>query len=234
MIAHVSIGVRDVEKSRAFYDAVLAPLGYKRIRAARSLVGYGYGAESISLWVVSAERPLAADEKSGLHFCFEAPNAAAVDTFYAAALGAGGRDNGTPRGRYMALITTPPSSSIRTATASKHIMGRARREGVTRQRSGRVRRRRQPVLDGCHEARRAGRGPRFRRRLRLLHCRRTGWRQRQSGWHRHDRRDAGPVARHSNGDGVATGRVPARGSSKSCRSKTAGPWRPAAPRQSIP
>jgi catechol 2,3-dioxygenase-like lactoylglutathione lyase family enzyme len=96
MIAHVSIGVRDVDRSRAFYDAVLAPLGYKCIRAARSLVGYGYGADTISFWVIFAERPVPLDEKSGLHFCFAAPDAAAVDAFHAAALRAGRRDNGAP------------------------------------------------------------------------------------------------------------------------------------------
>jgi hypothetical protein len=69
MIAHLSIGVRDVTRSKSFYDAALEPLGYQCIRAAKSLVGYGYGADSISFWVVSAERPVPADEKSGLHFC---------------------------------------------------------------------------------------------------------------------------------------------------------------------
>src|SRR5690348_10411952 len=44
MIAHISIGVRDIDSSKRFYDAVLEPLGYKCLRAARSLVGYGYGA----------------------------------------------------------------------------------------------------------------------------------------------------------------------------------------------
>ena len=93
VIAHVSIGVRDIDRSKRFYDAVLEPLGYKCLRAARSLVGYGYGRDSISLWVVQAERPVPADEKSGLHFCFTAADAAAVDAFHAAALRAGGNDN---------------------------------------------------------------------------------------------------------------------------------------------
>ena len=96
MIAHVSIGVRDADRSRAFYDATLAPLGYRRIRASRSIVGYGYGTATISFWVLSAERPVLADEKSGLHLCFAAPDAAAVDAFHAAALRAGGHDNGAP------------------------------------------------------------------------------------------------------------------------------------------
>ena len=69
MIAHISIGVRDIGSSKRFYDAVLEPLGYKCLRAATSLVGYGYGRDSIALWVVQAEHPVSADEKSGLHFC---------------------------------------------------------------------------------------------------------------------------------------------------------------------
>ena len=96
MIAHVSIGVRDVDRSKSFYDAALEPLGYKCIRQARTFIGYGYGRDSIAFWLASAERPVPADEKSGLHFCFTAPNRAAVDAFHRAALRAGGRDNGAP------------------------------------------------------------------------------------------------------------------------------------------
>jgi catechol 2,3-dioxygenase-like lactoylglutathione lyase family enzyme len=119
MIAHVSIGVRHVDRSRTFYDAVLEPLGYRCIRAARTLVGYGYGTDSISFWVVSAERPVRADEKSGLHFCFAAPNAVAVDAFHAAALRSGGQDNGAPGLRpiygpdyYAAFIIDPDGYRI--------------------------------------------------------------------------------------------------------------------------
>ena len=43
MIAHISIGVKDIDISKRFYDAALEPLGYKYLRAARSLLGYGYG-----------------------------------------------------------------------------------------------------------------------------------------------------------------------------------------------
>ena len=97
MIAHVSIGVRDIDRSKRFYDTVLEPLGYKCLRAARTLQGYGYGRDSIALWVFQAEHPVPADEKSGLHFCFVAANAAAaVNAFHAAALRSGGRDNGAP------------------------------------------------------------------------------------------------------------------------------------------
>ena len=119
MIAHLSLGVRDVEKSKRFYDAALAPLGYRCLRAARTRLGYGYGRDRIALWIFSGERPVAADEKSGLHFCFAAPDAAGVDAFHAAALGAGGHDNGAPGLRpmyapdyYAAFIIDPDGYRI--------------------------------------------------------------------------------------------------------------------------
>jgi len=119
MIAHVSIGVSNIDKSKRFYDSALEPLGYKCLRAARSLLGYGYGSDSIALWVVQAERPVPADEKSGLHFCFAAPDAAAVDAFHAAAMAAGGHDNGAPGlrpiygpGYYAAFIIDPDGYRI--------------------------------------------------------------------------------------------------------------------------
>ena len=52
MLAHISIGVRDIDRSKRFYDATLEPLGYKCLRAAKTLLGYGYGRDSIALWVV--------------------------------------------------------------------------------------------------------------------------------------------------------------------------------------
>ena len=70
MIAHMSIGVRDIDRSKRFYDAALEPLGYRCVRAARTATGYGYGAETIAFWVMLAEHPIAPDEKSGLHVCF--------------------------------------------------------------------------------------------------------------------------------------------------------------------
>ena len=119
MIAHVSIGVRDIDRSKRFYDAALEPLGYTCLRVARSLLGYGYGRDSIALWVVQAERPVPADEKSGLHFCFAAPDTAAVDAFHSAAMASGGHDNGAPGLRpvygsdyYAAFIIDPDGYRI--------------------------------------------------------------------------------------------------------------------------
>ena len=119
MIAHVSIGVTDIDRSKRFYEAALEPLGYKCLRAARTLLGYGYGRDNIALWVVQAEHPVPADEKSGLHFCFTAENAAAVEAFHAAALRSGGQDNGAPGLRpiygpdyYAAFIIDPDGYRI--------------------------------------------------------------------------------------------------------------------------
>ena len=94
MFDHVSIGVRDIARAKRFYDAALAPLGYSCLRDSQSLLGYGAGA--VALWISPTESPVPADPNSGLHFCFLAPDETAVQAFHAAALHAGGRDNGRP------------------------------------------------------------------------------------------------------------------------------------------
>ena len=96
MLNHVSIGVRDIARTKRFYDAVLTPLGYT-CRSGGENEGYlGYGADQVALWVSPTEKPVAADKTSGLHFCFDAPTRKSVDAFYAAALESGGKDNGKP------------------------------------------------------------------------------------------------------------------------------------------
>lgn len=117
MIDHVSIGVRSVAASKRFYDATLRPLGYQRLSdSAESL---GYGAASPVLWINAAERPVPADSRSGLHFCFSAPDRKSVDAFHAAGLSSGGRDNGRPglradygAGYYAAYLLDPDGYRI--------------------------------------------------------------------------------------------------------------------------
>lgn len=94
MINHVSIGVRNLAKTRRFYDAALKPLGYNCLSEGE--ISLGYGGDSVALWISVTDRPVPADMTSGLHFCFTAPTRKSVDAFYAAALEAGGRDNGKP------------------------------------------------------------------------------------------------------------------------------------------
>ena len=92
MINHVSIGVRDVQRSKTFYDAALKPLGYRLMSDGETSLGYGD--KSVALWVQKSERPAPADMASGLHFCFDAPSRKSVAEFHKAALAAGGKDNG--------------------------------------------------------------------------------------------------------------------------------------------
>ena len=94
MINHVSIGVCDLARAKRFYDAVLAPLGSSCL--SEDAGSLGYGREGIAFWVGRAEHPVPADDRSYLHFCFDAPTRKSVDAFHAAALRSGGQDNGPP------------------------------------------------------------------------------------------------------------------------------------------
>ncbi|MBU6491548.1 VOC family protein [Pandoraea sp.] len=91
---HVSIGVRDIDVARKFYDAALRPLGYTCLSESGDMLGYGR--DGVALWIGMAARPVPADTGSGLHFCLRAPNRESVIAFHAAAMHAGGTDNGKP------------------------------------------------------------------------------------------------------------------------------------------
>jgi catechol 2,3-dioxygenase-like lactoylglutathione lyase family enzyme len=112
MIDHVSIGVRDLQRTKRFYDAALAPLGYTCL--SESPGGLGYGAGAVAFWISASARPVPPDAESGLHFCFAAPSRQAVAAFHRAALAAGGGDNGAPGLRaeygpdYYAAFATDP------------------------------------------------------------------------------------------------------------------------------
>src|SRR5262249_44718022 len=96
MLDHVSLGVTDLERSRHFYDAVLRPLGLVRTVDFEKR-GSDYGAMASSLGVeftITSEK--GAKPSSGMHLCFCAPDRAAVQAFYAAALVSGGRGDGDP------------------------------------------------------------------------------------------------------------------------------------------
>ena len=94
MFDHISVGVRDIARSKAFYDAALEPLGYRCLSEGSNSLGYGK--EAVGLWIGATSSPVPDDPKSGLHLCFVAPDRDSVARFHAAALAAGGRDNGPP------------------------------------------------------------------------------------------------------------------------------------------
>ncbi len=121
MIDHVSIGVRDISRTKRFYDAALMPLGYHCLSEGNGSLGYGRErSRSGSVPRSIRCRPII---RSGLHFCFTAPTRDSVDACHAAALGAGGSDNGKPGLRtdydpnyYAAFIIDPDGYRIEALT----------------------------------------------------------------------------------------------------------------------
>jgi catechol 2,3-dioxygenase-like lactoylglutathione lyase family enzyme len=99
IFTHVTVGTNNLEKARAFYDAVLAPLGYKRLT---DLGGNGsiWGESAPEFFVLKPANGQPATHANGGTISFRAPNRAAVAGFHRAALSAGGTDEGAvgPRG----------------------------------------------------------------------------------------------------------------------------------------
>jgi catechol 2,3-dioxygenase-like lactoylglutathione lyase family enzyme len=93
MIDHISIGVRDLDKARRFYEAVLATLGLAQMRDWPGAAA-GYGKKHPEFWI--NQRPDMAASDSGMHICLRAPSTQAVDAFHAAALAAGAISDGAP------------------------------------------------------------------------------------------------------------------------------------------
>lgn len=100
MLHHLSLGVRDIARTAAFYDAALAPLGYGRvwsdIRPGEPGQAIGYGPPGGGDKLALKQHGDAAAPGPGFHIAFAAPNRQTVDAFHKAALAAGGRDNGPP------------------------------------------------------------------------------------------------------------------------------------------
>ena len=116
MIDHIALDVADIARSRAFYAAALAPLGYTIVAEERdgaaTVVMFGVGEPEFV--IADKDRPAEAN-----HVAFRADTRAEVDAFHAAALGAGGRDNGPPGLRerygpayYAAFVLDPDGFNI--------------------------------------------------------------------------------------------------------------------------
>lgn len=116
---HVSVGVRDLDRAVAFYDATLAPLGLVRLFRSARAAGYGpEGFEGEAPFAVIAfgdeARPML-----GLHLAFVAKDRTAVDGFFAAAIANGGVDDGPPGirdhydpGYYAAFVHDPDGNRL--------------------------------------------------------------------------------------------------------------------------
>lgn len=93
MIDHISFAVSDFAAGRAFYDAVLAPLGYARV-INLEFEGKSYGADKPVFWIYGGYGRAAPG--TGAHTAFASPSRNAVDEFHKTALARGGRDEGAP------------------------------------------------------------------------------------------------------------------------------------------
>nr|WP_325250452.1 VOC family protein [Amylibacter sp.] len=96
MIDHSGISVSDFDAAKSFYLAALAPLNGSLLMEVptehtNGVKVAGFGVDSPSFWI--SENGV---QKPPLHFAFRATDHAQVDAFYAAAIAAGGVDNGKP------------------------------------------------------------------------------------------------------------------------------------------
>lgn len=120
MIDHAGVHASDFARSRAFYTEALAPLGYTLLaEVPASLSGSvdfaGFGeAPKPDFWVVSGQV-----KPQPVHVAFRARSRTVVDAFHAAALAAGGTDNGAPGIRahyhanyYGAFVHDPDGNNI--------------------------------------------------------------------------------------------------------------------------
>jgi catechol 2,3-dioxygenase-like lactoylglutathione lyase family enzyme len=129
MIDHMTFRVRDLARSKSFYAAALAPLGYtpafEQTFGDTRVVGFGVadprqpGGTLIDTWLVAGPSPHGAGPTTGCHLAWAAADRAAVDAFHAAALGAGGIDNGAPGLRaeyhanyYGAFVLDPDGNNV--------------------------------------------------------------------------------------------------------------------------
>lgn len=121
MIDHVSIAVRDLAGCGQFYDAALAPLGFRRMIVRPTTIGYGK--RYPEFWLNERRAMPAVDVESGAHVALRASDINAVDAFYSAALQAGGISDGAPgprpeysAGYYAAFVRDSEGNRIEAVT----------------------------------------------------------------------------------------------------------------------
>ena len=118
MIDHTGIGVADVATSAAFYDAALGALGMRRAMQMpenKGTDGVGYGFDYPIFWIDRFH-----PHSTRQHTAFIARSRAEVDAFHAAAISAGGTNNGAPAARegqstpiyYAAFVLDPDGNNI--------------------------------------------------------------------------------------------------------------------------
>jgi catechol 2,3-dioxygenase-like lactoylglutathione lyase family enzyme len=115
LLDHMGFAVRDYGRSKAFYEKALAPLGLTvLLEPVAEAAGFGEGGKPF-FWIEARGRAV----EGRLHVAFAAQDRGVVDAFYAAALEAGGTDNGAPGVReiyhpnyYGAYVLDPDGNNI--------------------------------------------------------------------------------------------------------------------------
>ncbi|HEY1614850.1 MAG TPA: VOC family protein [Rhizomicrobium sp.] len=132
MLHHVSLGVMNVERAAAFYDAVLGALGYKRT-AQYLPYAVGYGEGTTAFWIQLPHDHEIASVGNGAHVGFSARDQEAVQRFHKAALTNGGTDDGAPGPRpdygpdyYGAFVRDPDGNKIEATVHAPPRKARAR------------------------------------------------------------------------------------------------------------
>ena len=122
MIHHVSVGTNDLPRSITFYDAVLPGLGLRRTLDDPG-EGMHYGTGHTEFSTIRTDAP--AVPGNGVHVAFDVEDRGMVDAFHAAALAAGGTDDGAPGLRpeydahyYAAFVRDPDGNKIEALTFS--------------------------------------------------------------------------------------------------------------------
>lgn len=95
ILDHLGIIVSDFAHSRTFYDRALAALEITPVMTHGLATGYGRGPKP-DFWISRSPATAATDRITAVHVCFATRSRDEVDAFHAAALAAGGRDNGAP------------------------------------------------------------------------------------------------------------------------------------------
>ena len=116
MLDHLGLAVADFERSKAFYERALAPLGISVLmEPAPGIAGFGEQHDQKPyFWIGTRDAP-----QTGVHVAFATDSRELVDAFHAAALEAGGTDNGGPGVRaiyhpnyYGAYVLDPDGNNI--------------------------------------------------------------------------------------------------------------------------
>ena len=120
VFSHISLGSNDYERSARFYDAVLSPLGLKRVPKPEGKPPlYARDGQMPFLYLYKPYDGRPATWGNGTHVAFQAESRQAVDSFYAAALENGGVDEGAPGIRedygpdyYAAYVRDPDGNKL--------------------------------------------------------------------------------------------------------------------------